>query len=327
MKPNQLSQPILLRLLQLDERATSLAKVADGAEHEVNFARAVMRNEATPKGAIGVTTLKQLQALIKAVETSFPALLEAAKTARLNADAAQRVASAVKSWVDGLPSNAKLEPLHVNVDGHDLQTVREQLRIAQTELRTLQDAPIPAPDIADRVRDYVEALQRGARPALRGIRRGDLLQIHWPSHAAASRTNLNGFDTASANPLLMSALLFPEHLVAVLMQQIKADCSQPLPIDQRQQRIAELQAQLEQLWRVDCALIDRAVAAGAADAVHDATAPAAALLGVCNKNEGRRNRPPSLGGGAVPVDDGRRIEPASASPAAPAVSVPSSPGP
>src|SRR5262245_51603423 len=201
MKPNQLSQPILLRLLQHDERAAALAAVADKAEHEVTYARRVMRGEITPRGAINATSPRELQKLIKQTEAGFAAQLDAAKQARAAANAAQRVASAVKSWIDGLPSNVKLEPLHTPVDGHDLPTVRGRLRAVQQELQTLQSTPIPSPDIAERVRDYVEALQRAARPAVRGIRRGDLLQVHWPSHAAADRRNLNGFDTSTANPL------------------------------------------------------------------------------------------------------------------------------
>lgn len=326
MKPNQLSQPILLKLLQLDERAAALAKAADAAEREITFARKVMRNEATPRGAINAKSLRELQTLIKQTEAEFPARLDAAKKARSAADAAQRVASVCKAYIDGLPHNAKLEPVSVDVSGYDLQTVREQLRTAQTELRTLQDAPIPAPDIGDRVRDYVEALQRGARPAIRGIRNGDRLSIHWPSHAGADRRiNLNGFDTASANPLLMAALLFPEHVTARLMQQIEADCSQPLPISERLPRIAELQTQLEALWRIDVALIDRAIADGAVDVNYDPNAPPEALLGVCHKS--LRQPQPSRGGGAGLADDGLRVEAASSPPVAPAGSVPSSPGP
>jgi hypothetical protein len=324
VKPQQLSQPILLRLLQLDERAAALAKAADSAEREIVFARKVMRGESTPRGAINAKSLRELQTLIKQTEAGFAAQLDAAKRARSAADAAQRVASAVKAYIDGLPHNAKLEPLHIEVDGYDLQTVREQLRTAQHELRTLQDAPIPAPDIADRVRSYVEALQRGARPALRGVRVGDLLQIHWPSHAGANRANLNGFDTTSANPLLLAALLFPEHLTARLMAQLEADCSQPLPISERLPRIAELETQLEQLWRLETALVDCAIADGAVDVYHDPATPAAALLGVCHKNT-RTSR----SDGAALVDDGHKVEgiKAASSNAAPAVSVPSSPGP
>src|SRR5262245_53480469 len=111
MKPNQLSQPILVRLLAFDERATNLAAAADRAEHEVTFARRVMRGEVTPRGAVTAQTLRELQKLIKQTEAGFAAQLDAAKRARAAANAAQRVASACKSWIDGLPSNVKLEPL------------------------------------------------------------------------------------------------------------------------------------------------------------------------------------------------------------------------
>jgi hypothetical protein len=96
-----------------------------------------------------------------------------------------------------------------------------------------------------RVENYVRGLQRAARPAFTGLSASEVLQVHWPQYADASRQNLEGFETRIANPLYMTALFAPAGLTDYLSSQIEAVTSAPLPPDQRPARLRELAIELE----------------------------------------------------------------------------------
>jgi hypothetical protein len=112
-------------------------------------------------------------------------------------------------------------------------------------------APVPSPDIEDRIRQYIGKL---AVVEVRGIGEGETLQIAW------------------ADPLRILATLFPDELVKAAMRTVEQMASKPLPVSKRPGRIAELKQQIEELQHLEEAL----VLAGNGERSPDA-APAAVL--------------------------------------------------
>src|SRR5262249_42586186 len=80
-------------------------------------------------------------------------------------------------------------------------------------------------------------------------------------------------------PLALLAALFPDRMLALVMGEVERMANDPLPVAQRPPRIAVLKRELDELHRVEEALVAVAIAAG--QPVHRSpSAPPAAVLGV-----------------------------------------------
>jgi hypothetical protein len=268
MRLNSVSQPILVRLLALDDEATELAAQADQAERALQLCRDKLNGKTE-------ITLEQ----VPRVQAEFNKLLQTAPAMRQAANTAQRLVSAVKAWIDGLPPDTSLQQVSVAVDGHDLTSVRKELKAATEELRVLKGAPVPSDNIGERVRSYFNELARGARPEVRGFGAGQRLEVHWPEYGNANRANLTGFNPVHCDALLTLAWLFPNEMVERLLAVIEAAASELLPPVERPARIAELQTKIEELLRIEVALVNAAKADGQRLSHNPAASPEA-LLGV-----------------------------------------------
>jgi len=79
--------------------------------------------------------------------------------------------------------------------------------------------------------------------------------------------------------LALVAALFPDRMLALVMGEVERMANDPLPVDQRPPRIAALKRELDELHRVEEALIAAAIAAG--HSVHRSpSVPPEAVLGV-----------------------------------------------
>jgi hypothetical protein len=247
VKLDRLNAPLLLRLLQLDRHAERLAELAEQAEGELALSRAYL-NGKRQDPAVNVD----------AVRDGFDAVLAKAKRLRAAANAEQKVLSGAKLWLELLPPDAELEAADAVVgDGLQLDEVRRRKAAVADEIKALRAVPVPSADIRERLQSYVEQLAHAGRPDMRGIE-GGALQVYWPD-AGASRSSLSGFNTDSANALLMAACLFPDVLVDRLMATVEASTSKPMPPPARLARLRELAGELDQLGRVEVALVDAAI--------------------------------------------------------------------
>jgi hypothetical protein len=173
--------------------------------------------------------------------------------------------------LDKLPVDAKLEPVAVNADGHELAEVRKHIKAAIAELDALKRAPAPSIDIEARVRDYV----RGLAPKVRGVGLNERLSIVWPGAQASS----GYISEQTCDPLALLAALFPDRMLALVMGEVERMANDPLPVAQRAPRVAALERELDKLHRVEEPLVAAAIAAG--QPVHRSpSAPPAAVLGV-----------------------------------------------
>jgi hypothetical protein len=185
---------------------------------------------------------------------------------------AQRVVSSCRTWLDRLPSGAKLEPVTASTDGKSLSEVRARISAAREELTKLMRAPVPSADLRGRVERRIADL--GA-PAVRGIGAGEELKIVWPG----AKQTASGPDERSCEPLAMFAMLFPEKLADAAMAEVERMANDPVPRSERPARIAALEREIEELSYVAEALVEAAIARG--EAVHrSASAPPQAVLGV-----------------------------------------------
>jgi hypothetical protein len=185
--------------------------------------------------------------------------------------------SACQVFLGQLPAGTALEPVEVNVEGHDLEEVRAQIKTAEAELAALRALPTPSADIERRLRDYVHSM---ARPQISGIGKGEKLRVFWPGCGWDS----SGPRDDRADILPMMALLHGDAMVAALMREIERN--DPVPIKERATRIAALTDEIEQLAYVEEALVAAAIASGE-DVQRSPGAPPHAVLGV-RVVEGRR---------------------------------------
>jgi hypothetical protein len=186
--------------------------------------------------------------------------------------AAQATLSSCKAWLDALPAGKVLEPVAIDVDGHNLDEVRAKLEAAKAELKALRAVPTPSEDIEQRIRHHVYSM---ARPQITGICKGERLKVVWQGADFDTR----GPREDSAGVLPMMALLFPDAMTAALIGEVERMANDPVPMKERATRIAALTDEIEQLAYVEEALVAVASSDGE-DVQRSPSAPPQAVLQV-----------------------------------------------
>jgi hypothetical protein len=244
-------QPILVRLMQLDDYARGIEELARAAEQKVYRARDIINGRTN----VNVEKLNE-------TKREFDAIFKNSGLMKDHAAAEQAIVAAVKAWLEGLPANTRLEQVHPNTNAKGLTQIRERMAALREELRELRQAPLPSPDLEQRLAKYVSDLAVGARPVFfRGLSGGDI-DLRWPSERRANRHNLSGFDTEFSNGLLMLAFVQPELLLQRLIKEARHVCSIPCPPEERPAKIKALEDQLNELGYVEEGLISKALNEG-----------------------------------------------------------------
>jgi hypothetical protein len=160
-----------------------------------------------------------------------------------------------RAWLAGLPRGAVLEQIIPDTEtGLSLSDVRARTKKLQNQVEALKGVPIPAPDIREKVQDYVHGL---TRPIIGGIGVDESLTVRWPSDM----------------PALM-AFLQPDVLVDRLLVAINQIANTPCPLAERERLIAKLEEEIDRLQRTEEAIV---VATGAP---REAGSPPWVVLGV-----------------------------------------------
>jgi hypothetical protein len=244
-------QPILVRLMALDDYARGIEELARAAENKVYRARDIIN------GRTNVNAEKLLE-----TKREFDAVYKHSGVMKDHAKVEAEVVAGVKGWLEGLPANTRLEQVHPNTNAKGLPQIRERMAQLREELRELKQAPMPSQDLEQRLAKYVSDLAIGARPVIyKGLGGGDL-DIRWPGERRANRHNLSGFDNEFSNGLLMLAFVQPELLLQRLLKEARHVCSIPCPPEERPAKIAALEAQLNELGYVEEGLITKALNEG-----------------------------------------------------------------
>jgi hypothetical protein len=262
MNYDALPQHVLAKLLALDEAVAALKAGADAVERGIEDRRARLWGNA-----------RRADDDPRVLQAELEKFLADQKGGQQRVQAEQSVLSACKAWLDRLPAGTKLEPVPVSADGHDLAGIRKRITAAIAELDALRRAPAPSGDIEARVRNYIG----GLAPKVRGVGVGERLSIIFPG--AQSSSGSGYISEHTCDPLALLAALFPDRLLSLVMGEVERMANDPLPVTHRPPRIAALERELDELHRVEEALVAAAIAAG--EAVHRSqSAPAAAVLGV-----------------------------------------------
>ena len=146
-----------------------------------------------------------------------------------------------RAWLAALPPGAVLEQIIPDVeDGLSLSDVRARTKKLQNQVEALKRVPVPASDIEQKVRTYVERLPM---PTIGGIGAGELLTVQWPTGLHA-----------------LLAFVEPDVLAERLMGEIDRIANTPFPLAQRERKIAELEGEIDRLMRIEESLV---VATGA----------------------------------------------------------------
>jgi hypothetical protein len=104
--------------------------------------------------------------------------------------------------------------------GLSLSEVRARIKKLQSQVDALKRVPVPASDIEQKVRNYVERLPM---PIIGGIVAGEALTVQWPTGLQA-----------------LLAFVEPDVLAERLMGEIDRIANTPFPLAQRERKIAEL---------------------------------------------------------------------------------------
>jgi hypothetical protein len=141
-----------------------------------------------------------------------------------------------KAWLTALPAGTLLEQVNPAVeDGLSLPAVRARIKELQGEVQALKRAPVPAPNIREKVRAYVERLPM---PSIGGLAAGEALTVQWPTGLHA-----------------LMAFLQPDALVDRLMVEINRIANTPCPLAEREQLIAKLECEIDRLQRTEEAIV------------------------------------------------------------------------
>jgi hypothetical protein len=160
-----------------------------------------------------------------------------------------------RAWLAGLPSTTVFEQVIPDVeDGLSLPAVRGRIKKLHNEVEALKRVPVPAPNIREQVRAYVERLPM---PSIGGIAAGEALTVQWP---------------AGLHALL--AFVEPDVLAERLLAEIDRIANTPYPPAEREQQIAKLEEEIDRLQRTEEAIV---VATGAP---REAGCPPWVVLGV-----------------------------------------------
>jgi hypothetical protein len=146
-----------------------------------------------------------------------------------------------RAWLAALPPGTVLEQVRPAVeDGLPLPAVRTRIKKLQNQVEAMRRVPIPAPDIQDKIKAYVQGL---TRPNIGGIGAGEAFAVRWP----------NGLHE-------LLAFVEPDAMAQRLMVEVNRVANTPCSLAEREQWIAEAEAEIDRLQRTEEAIV---VATGA----------------------------------------------------------------
>jgi hypothetical protein len=195
------------------------------------------------------------------------------------------LASKIKQWLVRLPGDTVLESAPVIAKRHKdesmaqaITRVRDEITAAQSHLRAVQTAPLPKDEVKKLADAYVQQLGRPKVSVDSGVFKATFL------NPRADFTPCTRDDV-----MAVLAWLSPDAMMRALEREIDAlpDTQPAIPTAERDKRVAELMANLEQLERCEEALIDMAASEGV-DVMRRAEASPAAVLGVVVKQRNAR---------------------------------------
>jgi hypothetical protein len=261
MRLDSLPRSVLQSVVELGELAEGFRLHADDLASRVDTLRRVIN---------GQTEVGKQQ--FAEANRAFPAALEAARAAKLRADAATHTVTAVKNWIGALDHHAKLVPITPpRPVGQFLERCRRRLAEIASEIAAIKAAPEPI-DLQPRVAAFVANLAKQAAPTLTGKPLGPDAYVY------AIDVNNSLTFAPQCPPLAVLAWLAPERLAQAICAAVTEQASRPLPPEQRPARVAALHEERAKLRLVEEVLVRQAIDAGDPTVVRQLDAPVEAIL-------------------------------------------------
>jgi hypothetical protein len=236
---------VAAKMAQLSDARATAATRADELTAQISDARDRLNGRAWRQGddpaELGIK-LDRLLAEQKTLQRQRP----------IEADTIDRC----RAWLEALSPATVLEQIIPGVeDGLSLRDVRARIKKMQDSVTALKRVPIPPSNIREKVRTYVQGLTRPIVGGIGGV--DEALTVQWPTGLHA-----------------LMAFLQPEALVERLMAEIDRIATTPCALPEREQRIAELEREIDRLQRIEEAMVV------ATDAPRERGRPPWVVLGV-----------------------------------------------
>jgi hypothetical protein len=264
MRISKLPPDVIDRLDAVARHADALVKAATQADAKLAECRATLAGNFAKTGITRTD-----RATVETAQREFAGILEAAQETRRRADAARRVASSVKAFVDGLPDDAAVELAAApQANGVDLGECRGKIAGIRAKIAKLRSAPLPS----DRglVENFIDELRKPAREQI------EQLVSRWP-HFASTESLRMGNDQTTLGALL--AVMAPRaDLANYLCAKIDAKAAE---LGARPGELAALESELAALQSLEAMFVNAKIESGDSVAVvHSPEAPAPAILGI-----------------------------------------------
>ena len=258
--------------------ADKLAALSSAADDARTLAASTAQRASELQGQMGYFANQPEQ--LAGAEHEISRLRAAQQQHKNRHDVLSTVVNGIARWLQTLPSDAVLEmakpPKSVRREGEDvartIERVRMEIAEAMDELQAVKAAPIPKAAMKEAAARYIESLAEQGRPHIKC--EGDRFSVDFNDPHAY----------APAGPNRMAALFAwwdRGWMVKRLHAEIDAlpEPRLALSASEKQERFAELSADLDKLERTEEALIEAAHAEGR-EIARRPTASPAAVLGV-----------------------------------------------
>jgi hypothetical protein len=159
-------------------------------------------------------------------------------------------------------------PIRTKIASGSLADARRRVAQRKDAIDKIRRLPTPSEDIEDRLRACVAGLS-GAL-SISGVEEGEGLAVDWGKEPMTGQPK-------EPTSLQVAALMHPEELIQGLLRKVRRDALGSCPPSERPGRIRELEREIEQLERIEEALVLRELAAGRPVERRSDASPAAVL--------------------------------------------------
>jgi hypothetical protein len=229
MKLSTAPQPVLAKLLALDEHAAALSAAAD--QHD--------RKLADVKNRLNGRRVNSKDDYA-ALEVELPKLIAAQPKLRNRATREQQVLSSCKYFLDQLPDGTALDVIEIQPSA-DLPAVRAQIvKLGEARKSIINTPPSPT-EMASEVRRWVDELAAQGKPSR--LLTDNAFGPRWGGSAVADPSD------RPRSVLAFMAWCDPDAMAARFQQELEARASalSLLSRTERGQKLAEIEATISQL--------------------------------------------------------------------------------
>ena len=223
-------------------------------------------NRATQRGDFAKTgRMREDNATVERAKQQFEGVYQRSLAVQERLSTERTTIGREDAWLSQFGAGTEFEPVEAVVDGVDHVQLRSEISVLRLERERILKAPSPAD--RGRIGAWIDENRRDAASHVE-----ELVGCypHFLNSAA-------GFGIL--NDLILT-MFSRDEMIDALAGRIDAKAEGTMPVAERAGRLAAIDVELEQLLRIDAALVDRQISEGSVEITHDRESPAWVLLGV-----------------------------------------------